>query len=75
MCRFIGVEDLIADRVAQADATSRLDRDRLAQAIVLFKMLADKIDRPYLCRQIKGQAPGRSLEWFEADVDAVSGKF
>ncbi|WP_229708729.1 hypothetical protein, partial [Tistrella bauzanensis] len=46
-----------------------------SQAIVLFKMLADKIDRPYLCRQIKGQAPGRSLEWFEAEVDALSGKF
>lgn len=72
---FIGVEDLIADRVAQADATSRLDQERLAQAIVLFKMLADKVDRPYLCKQIREQAPGRSLEWFEAEVDAFSGKF
>ncbi|WP_372096437.1 hypothetical protein [Tistrella mobilis] len=71
---FIGVEDLIADRVAQADATSRLDRDRLEQAIVLFKMLVDRIDRPYLSHQIEQQAPGRSLEWFEVEVDAFPGK-
>lgn len=54
---FIGVEDLIADRVAQADATSRLDRDRLEQAIVLFKMLVDRIDAHIFLTRLSSRHP------------------
>ncbi|MEN2987800.1 hypothetical protein WG926_05755 [Tistrella sp. BH-R2-4] len=70
---FIGCEDLIADRVAQADAGRHLDQDRFAQAAVLYRMLGDRLDRSYLDQQIRQQAAGRTLAWFEGEVNARLG--
>lgn len=60
---FIGVEDLIADRVAQYDSCPSMMRSRLNQAIVLWRNLREHIDRPYLDEQIRHQAPGLSADW------------
>lgn len=62
---FIGAEDLIADRVAQYDFHPPSMESRLAQAVVLFRNLEDRLDLPYLDEQIRRQAPGLSLAWLE----------
>ena len=54
------IEDMIADRLAQATATSRTDRTMLRQAILL-RDLAPAIDRDYLLRRVRDEGADASL--------------
>ena len=64
----LSVEDLIADRVGQFDATPYGDQERLTQAIYLYTG-ARGLDRLYLDRRIREEAHGRTLEWFIKEVE------
>lgn len=65
----ISVEDIIADRIAQFDATPRGDESRLKQAIYLYTG-ATNLDLLYLDQRIRHEAPGRALDWFQKEVAA-----
>jgi hypothetical protein len=54
------IEDMIADRLAQATATSRTDRTMLRQAILLRKLAPD-IDRDYLLRRVQEEGGDVSM--------------
>jgi hypothetical protein len=64
----LSLEDLIADRLGQFDATPYGDQERLTQAIVLYAG-APNVDRVYLGKRILEEAHGRTLEWFEEEVE------
>lgn len=67
----ISLEDLIADRIAQFDATPRGDRSRLVQAISLYAG-AESIDKAYLAKRIGEEANGRTLAWFIKEVEKAA---
>ncbi|MDG4718050.1 MULTISPECIES: hypothetical protein [Thalassospira] len=66
----ICVEDLIADRMAQYNCPPNYDRDRLDQAIKLYK-LALELDKDYLDRRIVEETFGDfNLEFLEMQAHA-----
>jgi hypothetical protein len=67
----ISLEDLIADRIAQFDATPRGDRSRLLQAVSLYAG-AKTIDKTYLAKRISEEAHGRTLAWFIKEVEKTA---
>lgn len=68
---FASIEDMIADRMGQFNATRPGDARMLEQAKMLF-VLADELDRAYLDRRIRAEAPDYDLNYLETRIDVSS---
>ncbi|HEY9567482.1 MAG TPA: hypothetical protein VIR38_05285 [Thalassobaculum sp.] len=65
---FASIEDMIADRMGQFNATTPGDARLLEQAKMLF-LLAGEMDHAYLDIRIRAEAPDYDLNYLETCVD------
>jgi hypothetical protein len=67
---FPPVEDLIADRLAQYEASGRQDTEMLEQARFLLE-LAEQLDNEYLIRRVKDEGGDLQLLTSGSDADST----
>jgi hypothetical protein len=65
---FIGVEDIISDRMGQYGSVPGGRLDMLEQAVALF-LVAERLDRAYLDRRIRDETAGHfDLDFLEREA-------